>query len=59
VYPSKTPGSVLRWLQISWVFENNEVFTKMTELLERGCHAYLRKVVDKRLLIPDPIFGMF
>ena len=59
VYPSKMPGSVLRWLQISWVFENNEVFTKMTELLERGCHAYLRKVVDKRLLIPDPIFGMF
>jgi hypothetical protein len=59
-YPSKTDsGNVVLWLQVSWVFENNEVFTKMTELLERGCDAYLRILVDKRLLIPDPIFGMF
>jgi hypothetical protein len=60
VYPSKTDSdNVLLWLQVSWVFENSEVFTKMTELLERGCGAYLRILVDERRLIPGPIFGKF
>lgn len=59
-YTSKTDSdNVLLWLQVSWVFEKDEVFTKMTGLLERGCDAYLQILADKRLLIPDPIFGMF
>lgn len=59
-YTSETESeSVLLWLQVSWVFEKDEIFTKMTGVLERGCYAYLRIFADKRLLIPDPIFGMF
>jgi hypothetical protein len=59
-YSSKTDSdNVLLWLQVSWVFENDEVFTKMTGLLERGCDAYLTLFIDDRLLIPNPIFGMF
>ncbi len=59
-YPSQTGSDkVLLWLHLSWVFENDEVFTKMTGLLERGCNAYLPLFMDDHLLIPNPIFGMF
>jgi hypothetical protein len=53
---------VHRWLGISWVFGKDDEFRKVTKLMEQGCHANLKELIDTLeagLPIPNLILGMF
>jgi hypothetical protein len=55
---TESANNTLLWLQVSWVFEKAELFTKMTRLLERGCNEHFPRRINERIVIPDLVISM-